>query len=95
MPKSTAGSTPVEEATVPALDYGGQEEGRGIKTRGEYAESMRSGEQQQRRVPKTTLASGNSDAQRGKRLSIDKVSHQSIHAPTEKSRQLMLKEQWV
>ena len=34
VPKSTAGSTPVEEATVPSLDYGGQEEGGGIKTRG-------------------------------------------------------------
>jgi hypothetical protein len=38
VPKSTAGSTPLEEATVPSLDYGGQEEGRGIKTRGEHEE---------------------------------------------------------
>ena len=40
VPKSTAGSTPVEEATVPSLDYGGQEEGGGIKTRGEHEERI-------------------------------------------------------
>ena len=40
VPKSTAGSTPVEEASVPSLDYGGQEEGGGIKTRGEHEEQI-------------------------------------------------------
>ena len=40
VPKSTAGSTPVEETTVPSLDYGGQGEGGGIKTRGEHEERI-------------------------------------------------------
>ena len=40
VPKSTAGSTPLERDTVPSLDYGGQEEGGGIKTRGEHEEQI-------------------------------------------------------
>ena len=45
VPKSTAGSTPLEEDTVPSLNFDEHEERRGIKTRGEHEErrAMRAG----------------------------------------------------
>ena len=43
VPKDTTGSTPVEEATVPSLDYGGQEEASGIKARGEHDQRRATG----------------------------------------------------
>ena len=76
VPKSTAGSTSLEQDTVPSLDFGEHEERRSIKTRGEHEErgSMRArangmpiGWKYKRSNPSGSDGRGDQASPRGKR----------------------------